>query len=62
MYRVDCERCSRKFVVGVGGTCTRCRAILCETHLHGSFARRMLVNLLGRPAVCVVCREEGAKG
>jgi ribosomal protein S27E len=59
MYRVDCERCGRQFVVGKGGTCTRCRTILCEAHLHGSFTRRLLVSLFGRPAVCVECRGEG---
>jgi len=56
--RMDCERCSRQFRIGEGGVCSSCRLMLCDAHLHGTLARRLLVNLLGATSVCVACREK----
>lgn len=38
------------------GACARCRRILCNTHLHGSFLRRLIVDV-GAEALCVRCRS-----
>jgi hypothetical protein len=55
----DCDVCGVRFDLVSGGVCTRCRKILCARHLHGSFFRRLLVDL-GAPSVCVACRSGGA--
>jgi len=51
----ECEACGKRFDLVKGGACERCRRVLCPTHLHGSFARRLFVDL-GARAVCVRCR------
>jgi len=51
----DCEVCGRRFDLVKGGACQRCRRVLCPAHLHGSFGRRLLVDL-GAAALCVQCR------
>ena len=38
-----------------GGVCTRCRRILCYTHLHGSWLHRLMADLRNE-SVCVECR------
>ncbi|HEX6536280.1 MAG TPA: hypothetical protein VF041_16940 [Gemmatimonadaceae bacterium] len=53
----DCEACGRRFDASGGGGCERCQRILCDEHLHGSWGRRMMVEL-GARAVCVSCRAE----
>ena len=52
----ECEVCGRRFDLIKGGACQRCRRVLCSAHLHGSWLRRMLVDL-GAAAVCVHCRS-----
>ena len=39
-----------------GGVCERCKRILCERHLHGSWLRRMRHDI-GGAAICVKCRR-----
>jgi hypothetical protein len=53
---IDCDQCGRRFVAATGGVCDRCRRILCPEHLHGSWVRRLGVELGARP-VCTRCRE-----
>ena len=55
MFRTECDECRKPFPVNTGGVCDRCRRILCNTHLHGSFVRRIAI-ALGSPYVCVSCR------
>ena len=55
----ECDSCKRLFPLTTVGVCTRCRRILCHAHLHGSFAQRLLVDLLRMDAVCVECRTRG---
>ena len=51
----ECEMCGRRFDLVKGGACVQCRRALCADHLHGSWARRLLVDLGAQP-VCVQCR------
>lgn len=51
----DCDQCHGRVDLIKGGVCTRCRRILCAQHLHGSFFRRLLVDL-GAASLCVQCR------
>lgn len=55
----DCDQCHGRVDLIKGGVCIKCRRILCEHHLHGSFVRRLLVDL-GAASVCVRCRATGA--
>ena len=55
MFRTDCDQCGEKFPVNSGGVCERCRRILCNKHLHGSFVRRVAI-AMGASYVCVDCR------
>jgi hypothetical protein len=57
--RLDCDACGAAFDLMTGGTCERCRRILCERHLHGSWLVRM-VHEFRRPVTCVRCRAGGA--
>ena len=60
MFKADCDRCGVRFDPVKGGICTSCRMALCAEHLHGSFVQRLRVDLLGREAICPVCRTKGA--
>ena len=51
----DCDQCGGRVDILKGGACMRCRRILCFTHLHGSFARRLATDL-GAQMLCVRCR------
>ena len=51
----QCEECRRTVNLSHAGACSRCRRILCNTHLHGSFLRRLIVDI-GADAVCLRCR------
>ena len=51
----ECDACGVGIDLMTGGTCERCRRILCATHLHGSWLRRM-VHEYRRPVTCVDCR------
>ncbi|MEO7455413.1 MAG: hypothetical protein ABIY52_04075 [Gemmatimonadaceae bacterium] len=51
----DCDQCHGRVDLIKGGVCIQCRRILCYHHLHGSFARRLLVDL-GARSLCVQCR------
>lgn len=51
----DCDQCRGRVDLIKGGVCIQCRRILCERHLHGSFVRRLLVDL-GASSRCVQCR------
>jgi hypothetical protein len=52
----QCEECRRNVDLGRAGGCIECRRVLCHAHLHGSFFRRLLVDVGARP-VCVRCRR-----
>ncbi len=52
----ECDACGGRVDLMTGGTCERCRRILCATHLHGSWWRRM-VHEYRRPILCVACRD-----
>jgi hypothetical protein len=52
----QCEECGRSVDLSSAGACARCKRILCHTHLHGSFVRRLWVDLGAEP-VCVTCRR-----
>jgi hypothetical protein len=51
----DCDECGGRVDILKGGACIRCRRILCFTHLHGSFVRRLATDL-GAAVLCVRCR------
>jgi hypothetical protein len=52
----ECDVCGRRFDLIAGGACVRCRKILCERHLHGSWLRRLLVDF-GADPICCACRQ-----
>ena len=52
----QCEECKLTFDLSRLGACARCRRVLCNAHLHGSFVRRLLVDF-GAEAACLKCRE-----
>lgn len=54
-FQTQCEQCRLTMDLNRIGVCEQCRRILCHTHLHGSFVRRLLVDL-GAAPVCVQCR------
>lgn len=54
----DCDACGLYFDIIKGGVCEKCRRILCERHLHGSWSRRLLADVTGRN-LCVECRRGG---
>ena len=54
----QCEECRANVDLTRAGACARCRRILCNTHLHGSFFRRLYVDI-GAEAICVSCRARG---
>jgi hypothetical protein len=56
--RADCEACGGRVDIVRGGACMKCRRVLCEAHLHGSFFRRLLTDL-GAAVLCVQCRRGG---
>lgn len=51
----DCDRCGGRVDLVKGGVCTRCRRILCYTHLHGGWVRRLIADLRNE-SICVECR------
>jgi hypothetical protein len=55
IFRTECDECHKEFPVNTGGVCERCRRILCNEHLHGSFTRRVAI-AFGAPNLCVPCR------
>jgi hypothetical protein len=55
MFKTECDECGKPFPINSGGVCERCRRILCNAHLHGSFVRRIAI-ALGAPYQCVDCR------
>ena len=55
----DCDQCGGRVDILKGGACVRCRRILCFTHLHGSFVRRLATDL-GAQTLCVSCRAGAA--
>jgi hypothetical protein len=56
----DCDECGGRVDILKGGACVRCRRILCFTHLHGSFVRRLATDL-GAETLCVRCRTRGIR-
>jgi len=54
-FGTECDACNARFDISAGGACVKCRRILCERHLHGSWVRRLRVGL-GASPVCVDCR------
>lgn len=61
MFKTDCDQCRKPFPVNTGGVCDRCRRILCNDHLHGSFVRRIAI-ALGSNNLCVDCRAGRTPG
>jgi hypothetical protein len=55
----ECDVCQRRFDLVSGGTCVRCKRILCGQHLHGSWVRRLIVDF-GAPTICCECRQTPA--
>lgn len=57
----QCEECRQTVDLTRIGACRQCRRVLCNTHLYGSFIRRLAADL-GADVVCLRCREprEGA--
>lgn len=51
----ECDACGARFDLVKGGVCVQCRRVLCARHLHGSFLRRLLVDLGAAPR-CLACR------
>lgn len=51
----DCDQCGGRVDMMKGGVCTRCRRILCYTHLHGSLVRRLIADI-GGETICPSCR------
>lgn len=56
--KTNCDVCGMFFDLIKGGVCEKCRRILCPTHLHGSFAQRLMADITGKH-VCVQCRHGG---
>jgi hypothetical protein len=54
-FGTECDACGVRFDITAGGTCVRCRRILCSTHLHGSRLQRLRV-ALGGSVTCLECR------
>lgn len=52
----DCDQCRGRVDLLKGGVCITCHRILCYRHLHGSFVRRLMVDL-GAVSTCVQCRS-----
>ena len=55
LVRTECDICDYRFDPIHGGVCDKCQRILCMKHLHGSWIRRLWVDL-GAANVCVECR------
>jgi hypothetical protein len=53
--RTECDVCDYRFDPLHGGVCDSCNRILCIDHLHGSWLRRLRVDL-GAKNICVECR------
>jgi len=53
----DCEECKLRVNISQAGACVRCRRVLCNGHLHGSFLRRLIVDVGAAEPVCVKCRS-----
>ena len=51
----DCDACGGRVDLLKGGVCTQCRRILCYTHLHGSWVRRLIADMRNE-SVCIDCR------
>lgn len=51
----ECEACAARVDLVTGGACPGCRRVLCARHLHGSWMRRLLVDL-GASPLCLSCR------
>lgn len=56
----DCEECHLRVNLSQAGACANCRRVLCNTHLHGSFVRRLIVDMGFAKALCPKCRHTGA--
>ena len=55
----ECEVCGARFDLVAGGLCVRCGKALCPRHLHGSWLRRLMVDV-GASPVCCACRQAAA--
>jgi len=53
----ECEECRLPVDLSRAGGCARCRRVLCNRHLYGSFVRRLIADVLATAPVCVRCRE-----
>ena len=53
----DCEQCRLRVNLSNAGACAKCKRILCDTHLHGSFARKLIVDLGVGAVICLKCRQ-----
>jgi len=53
----ECEECRLPVNLSNAGACMRCRRVLCHPHLHGSFVRRLIVDLALAQPICLRCRD-----
>jgi len=53
----ECEECRLPVDLSRAGACIRCRRVLCNAHLHGSFFRRLAVDMSLAQPICVQCRH-----
>jgi len=53
----QCEECHVVVDLTRVGACRRCKRVLCNRHLHGTFWRRLAVDL-GAESVCLRCRQK----
>lgn len=53
----QCEQCHATVDLTRAGACPRCKRVLCNKHLHGSFFRRLMTDL-GAATLCLRCRAE----
>jgi len=56
----ECDECNLRKNMSEIGACARCKRVLCNDHLHGSFARRLLADAGLAEIVCLRCRARSA--
>jgi hypothetical protein len=56
--KTNCDACGVFFDLLKGGVCERCKHILCDRHLNGSWTHRLIADVTNRH-ICVQCRHGG---
>jgi hypothetical protein len=54
--KTNCDACGAFFDLIKGGVCDKCRRILCDRHLNGSWTQRVIADITNKH-VCVQCRH-----